>query len=241
MIAIKEISVPGYEKVISVSDPDIYLQGFIALHNCSLGPALGGLRFYAYPSEEEALTDVLRLAKAMTYKSALCETGLGGGKAVIIANPRGDRKKLLLSFAEGIDYLKGRYITAEDIGTCEEDMALLKSKTPYVAALPSVKSSGDPSPFTTYGIFCGLRAVAETLWGSPSIKGKTIAIQGLGHVGGKLADLLFWEGANLILTDSNEREVEKARSPLRGKSSGSEGNLLCGMRHFRPVRNWRYY
>lgn len=218
MISIKQISVPGYEKVISVSDPDIYLQGFIALHNCSLGPALGGLRYYPYQSEEEALTDALRLAKAMTYKSALCETGLGGGKAVIMADPKANRNKLLLSFAEGINFFKGRYITAEDFGTGEEDMVVLKTKTPYVAALPSAKSSGDPSPFTTYGIYCGLKAVAEYLWNTPSIQGRTVAIQGLGHVGGKLADLLYWEGANLILSDSNEQEAARLALRYGGKA-----------------------
>ncbi len=208
MLSIKSIPVPGYEKVISVTDPQIPLTGFIALHNCSLGPALGGLRIYPYKSEDDALTDALRLAKAMTYKSALCETGLGGGKSVIIADPKASVKELLLAFAEGINFLDGSYIAAEDIGTSVEDMLILKTKTPYVAALPSRSSSGDPSRFTAWGIFHGLSAVAETLWKTGSIRGKTVAIQGLGHVGSKLADLLFWEEANLILTDSDQQRTK---------------------------------
>lgn len=209
MVSIKEIDVPEYEKVLEITDEAIGLKGFIALHNCTLGPALGGLRLYPYASQEDALSDVLRLAKAMTYKSALSETGLGGGKSVIIGDPaKVSKKELLIAFAEGINYLKGRYIVAEDVGTSVEDMAIIKTRTPYVAALPARTSSGDPSRFTAYGIFRGLEAVATTLWGTPSLKGKTVAVQGVGHVGSKLVSLLFWEEVNLVVTD---RDMAQAR------------------------------
>lgn len=209
MIKIEEIHVPEYEKVLEISSPSIDLKAFIALHNCSLGPALGGVRIYPYLSEEEALTDVLRLSKAMTYKSALCETGLGGGKAVIIANPKKDNiEPLLKAFALGINSLNGQYIAAEDVGTSVEEMVILKKYTPYVAALPSRSSSGDPSRFTARGVYLGMKAVAATLWNTNSLKGKTVAIQGLGHVGSKLANLLFWEEANLIFSDTDKEKVE---------------------------------
>ncbi len=209
MLKTREIHVPNYQKVIEVTDPEVNLHGFIALHNCSLGPALGGVRIYPYASEEEALTDVLRLAKAMTYKSALCEHGLGGGKSVIIADPKkGKSEALLLAFAEAIDSLEGSYIAAEDIGSTTDDMAILKKRTPYVAALPARSSSGDPSRFTAHGLFRGMEAVAQTLWNSPSLKDKTVAIQGLGHVGSKITDILFWQGANLIVTDIDPKRAQ---------------------------------
>jgi len=206
MLEIREISVPGYKKVIEAKDRAVNLHGFIAIHDTTLGPALGGTRFYPYKQPEEALTDVLRLAKSMTYKSALAEDGLGGGKSVIMGNPHKDKtEKLLLSFAEAINTLKGDYIAAEDVGTCTEDMEILRKKTQFVVALPSEKSSGDPSRFTAWGVFRGIQAVAMKLWGSTSLKGKKVLIQGLGHVGSKLANMLFWEGAELILSDIDEK------------------------------------
>lgn len=204
MVLIRTIQVPGYELVIEGKDPESGLHCFIAIHDSTLGPALGGVRIYPYSNPEEALDDVLRLAKGMTYKSAVISNGLGGGKSVIIADPKkGKPEALLLAFAEVVDSLKGQYIAAEDVGTSVDDMGILRKKTPYVAALSSDQSSGDPSRFTAWGVFRGLQAVAKKLWGTRSLKGKTIAIQGLGHVGSKLAEILFWEGADLILTDTD--------------------------------------
>jgi len=202
MLTIKEILIPGYEKVIEGLDPARGLHCFIAIHNITLGPSLGGTRIHAYHTPEEALQDVLRLAKAMTYKSAVVEDGLGGGKSVIIADPHKDKTpELLHAFAEVVDSLKGMYIAAEDVGTNTDDMKLIRQRTPYVCALSTDKSSGDPSRFTAWGIYRGIQAVAKKLWGSPSLLNKTVAIQGLGNVGGKLANWLFWEGANLIVAD----------------------------------------
>lgn len=204
MLTIKEIQVPGFEKVIEGKDPARGLHCFIAIHNTVLGPSLGGTRIHRYGTPEEALQDVLRLAKGMTYKSAIAENGLGGGKSVIIADPKKDKTiEMLHAFAEVVDSLKGTYITAEDVGSTTADMTVIRQLTPYVAALPTAKSSGDPSRFTAWGVFKGMQAVARKLWRSKSLKGKTIAIQGLGNVGSKLASLLFWEGANLIVTDTN--------------------------------------
>lgn len=202
MLNIAELFVSGYEKVIEAIDREANLHCFIALHNLSLGPALGGVRIYPYTTREAALEDALRLAKGMTYKSALAEDGLGGGKSVIIANPHTDKTEaLLLAYADAVNYLKGKYITAEDIGSTLEDMMIIQRRTPYVSALPIDKSSGDPSRFTAWGVLKGMQAVAQKLWRSKNLKGKRIAIQGLGHVGAKLAELLFWEGAELILND----------------------------------------
>jgi leucine dehydrogenase len=210
MLNINEIPVEGYEKVIEAIDSDVNLHCFVALHDCTLGPALGGTRIFAYANSQEAFKDVLRLSKAMTYKSAIVENGLGGGKSVIIANPLKDKNEnLLFAFAEVLNYLKGSYIAAEDIGTTTDDMLILKKKTPYVCALPTEKSSGDPSRFTAWGVFQGLKAVAQKLWHTTSLQKKIIVIQGLGNVGSKLANILFWEGAELIFCDIDPVHVHK--------------------------------
>lgn len=203
MVTIKEISVPGYRKVVEGIDAASKLHCFIAIHDSTLGPALGGTRLFPYKSREEALNDALRLAKSMSYKSAFAEDGLGGGKSVIIGSREEKTEALLLAFAEVVNSLEGEYIAAEDVGTSPEDMLILRKKTPYVVALPTDLSSGDPSRFTAWGILKGMQAVAQTLWGSHSLVGKRVLIKGVGHVGSKLADLLFWEGAELLLSDIN--------------------------------------
>jgi leucine dehydrogenase len=210
VLTIKEIPISGFERVLEGYDPARGLHCFIAVHNSKLGPSLGGTRIHPYLSPEEALNDVLNLAKAMTYKSAVAEDGLGGGKSVIIADPYKDKTpELLHAFAEVVDTLKGLYIVAEDVGSTLSDMALIKQRTPYVAALPGNLSSGDPSRFTAWGVFRGIQAVAKKLWHSKSLRKKTIAIQGLGNVGSKLANILFWEGADLIVCDMNENIVQQ--------------------------------
>ncbi len=210
MLTIKELAIPGYKKVIEGLDPARGLHCFIAIHNCDLGPSLGGTRIHKYASSDDALQDALRLAKAMTYKSAAIEDGLGGGKSVIIADPHKDKTtELLHAFAEVVDSLKGLYIAAEDVGSNTSDMNLIHQRTPYVAATSKDKSSGDPSPYTAWGIFRGIQAAAQKLWNSPSLQGKTIAIQGLGSVGSKLANLLFWQGADLIVCDIDQPLVHK--------------------------------
>ncbi len=219
MVKIKEVRVEGFKKVIEATDPESNLHCIIAIHSTSLGPSLGGTRIYPYSSTQDALSDVLMLAKAMTYKSAVAELGIGGGKSVIIADPyKQKNEKLLLSFGEVVDSLKGDYIAAEDFGSEPKDMAIIRKKTPYVAALPTQSSSGDPSRFTAWGVFRGIQAIATKLWGNPSLTKKKILVQGLGHVGGKLADLLFWEGAELILCEANPIRLHEFASQLGAKA-----------------------
>jgi len=209
MVTIREIPVSGYEKVIEVLNPDVRLHGFIAIHNTKLGPALGGLRIHTYAKPEAALEDVLRLSKGMTYKSALAKDGLGGGKGVIIANPRKEKTaELLMSFGEAINLLKGAYITAEDVGSTPDDMLILKKVTPYVCALPTETSSGDPGRFTAWGVYRGILEVCKKLFHSHSVRNKRIAIMGLGDVGSHLAETLFWEGAELILCEVDHKKLE---------------------------------
>lgn len=226
MLKIKELQIPGYEKVLEAEDPSVHLHSFIAVHNTSLGPALGGLRMHTYAHPEAALEDVLRLSKAMTYKSALAEDGLGGGKSVIIGNPHKDKTgELLKAFAHVVDRLKGNYIVAEDVGTTMEDMLALKAHTPYICALPTESSSGDPSRFTAWGVFRGMLAVVKKLFHSHSLKNRRIAIQGLGAVGSKLAQLLFWEGADLIVCDIDENQLKEV-SRLYGAEIVSEEDFF---------------
>jgi len=200
-LVLKEIEAEGYEKIVVVTDDRVGLKGIICIHSTALGPTLGGTRIHAYPNFEAALTDVKRLARGMTYKSALAETGLGGAKSVIICNPKNKTSELLISFAEAIDRLHGLYTCAEDVGCTVEDATLIGKHTPYVVGTSSEKASGNPSPFTAWGTYRGIQAVLQKLDGNPSVYGKTVAIQGLGSVGSYLADYLFWNGARLILSD----------------------------------------
>lgn len=221
MLKITELKIEGFKKVIEATDKESKLHCIIAVHSTSLGPSLGGTRIYPYTSTQAALNDVLMLAKAMTYKSAVAELGIGGGKSVIIADPYQQKnEQLLLSFAEAVDSLKGDYIAAEDIGSDPRDMAIIRQKTPFVAALPTESSSGDPSRFTAWGVFRGIQAVATKLWGSPSLHHKKILVQGLGHVGGKLANLLFWEGAELILSEANPQRLQEYAAQFGAKTIG---------------------
>ncbi|KIC77124.1 Leucine dehydrogenase [Neochlamydia sp. TUME1] len=221
MVQIKEVKIDGYKKVIEATDPGAHLHCMIAIHDTSLGPSLGGTRIYPYASSQEALEDVLLLAKAMTRKSAVAELGTGGGKSVILADPYQQKtEKLLLAFAEVVHSLQGDYIAAEDVGSDTKDMAIIRQKTPYVAALPTHTSSGDPSPFTAWGVYRGIQAVAQKLWGTPSVANKKILVQGLGQVGSKLANILFWEGAQLILCEANEARLEEHAAPMGAKTVG---------------------
>lgn len=208
-LKIEEIPVPGYEKVLKVSNKKVKLQGYIAIHNSVLGPALGGTRIYPYKKSEDALNDVLRLARGMTYKSAVAQVGFGGGKCVIIADPSKDKTpELLQSFADAVESLKGKFITAEDVGSTTADIVELNKKTKYVTGLPTEKGSGDPSRYTAWGIFRGMQSVAKKLFGSDSLEGKKIAMQGVGSVGLYLLDLLFWHGAEVVIADLNTERVK---------------------------------
>lgn len=211
MLTVKTLNIPEFETVIEAKCEKTGLHAFIAIHDTHLGPALGGVRFYPYSSPNDALIDVLRLAKAMSYKSAAIQDGLGGGKSVIIGDPKLIKnRELLHSFAEMLNSLNGRYIAAEDVGISVEDMSMIGEVSPFVAGLATTTSCGDPSRFTAHGVFKGIQAVAKTLWGSTNLNGKKLVVQGLGNVGMKVAELLFWEKAVLMVADPDQEKISKA-------------------------------
>jgi len=198
----------GHEQVLLSHDPSCGYFGIIAIHDTTLGPALGGTRFWKYATTDEAITDALRLARGMTYKSAVAGINLGGGKSVIIGdNKRADREALFRAHGRFIETLGGRYITAEDIGTSPTDMEYIKLETDHVAGLLGL--SGDPSPVTAYGVYVGMKAAARFRWGSDRLAGKTVAVQGAGKVAYSLMQHLHAEGSNLIVTDIDEEKVKR--------------------------------
>ena len=209
-IQLEILPIEGHEKVVKVTHKQSKLEAIIAIHSTSLGKALGGTRVYPYSSFDEALTDVLRLSKGMSYKSAIAKSGFGGGKAVIIANPKTDKtKELLLAYAEGVNSLKGEFITSEDSGSEEKDLAIMSEKTKYIAGLFHENSGGNPSRFTAWGTYRGIQAVLKTLYGSDSVLNRKIVIQGVGCVGEFLVDFLFWEGADITITDVNTEAMKR--------------------------------
>jgi leucine dehydrogenase len=199
----------GHEQVLLSHDPSCGYFGIIAIHDTTLGPALGGTRFWKYATTDEAITDALRLARGMTYKSAVAGINLGGGKSVIIGdNKRADREALFRAHGRFIETLGGRYITAEDIGTSPTDMEYIKLETDHVAGLLGL--SGDPSPVTAHGVYVGMKAAAKFRWGSDRLAGKTVAVQGAGKVAYYLMQHLHAEGSKLIVTDIDEEKVKRA-------------------------------
>ena len=201
-----------FEQVVLCQDKTSGLKAIIAIHDTTLGPALGGSRMWTYASESDALEDALRLARGMTYKNAAAGLNLGGGKAVIIGDPRTAKNdELFRAFGRYIEGLNGRYITAEDVGTTEFDMDLINMETDYVVGVSSGEgTSGNPSPMTSYGIYQGMKAAAKEAFGSDSLEGKTVAVQGVGNVAFTLCRHLHEEGAKLIVTDINPEAVQRA-------------------------------
>lgn len=211
MNVFEQLKKDDYEQVIFCNDNATGLKAIIAIHDTTLGPALGGTRFWNYETEEEALQDCLRLARGMTYKNAAAGLNLGGGKAVIIGDPKQDKSETLLrTFAKYVERLHGRYITAEDVGTSENDMDIIRENTSYVVGTSTGSGSGDPSPITALGIYQGMKAAAEAAFGTSDLTGKTIAVQGVGNVSFHLCELLHKENTHLIVTDINEDAVAKA-------------------------------
>lgn len=200
-----------YEELLFCQDKASGLKAIIAIHDTTLGPALGGTRMWTYASEEDAIIDVLRLAKGMTYKNAVAGLNLGGGKTVIIGDPKKDKNEAMFrAFGRYIQGLNGRYITAEDVGTTEEDMNIIYQETDYVTGTsPSYGSSGNPSPATAFGVYQGMKAAAKAAFGSDSLEGKTVAVQGAGNVAFSLCRYLYEEGARLIVADINKDAVQR--------------------------------
>ena len=209
-----------HEQVVFVSDDKSGLKAIIAVHNSNLGPALGGCRMWPYASEEEAVRDVLRLSRGMTYKSAMARLKLGGGKSVIIGNPRTDKTPALLAaFARALEQLNGRYIAAEDSGTSVADMKFMTQFTQHVAGIHDKPSdegtrSGDPSPATAYGSFIGIKAAVKERLGRDSLDGLRVAVQGVGNVGFDLARQLKEAGAQLWVTDIHREPLVQAGREL---------------------------
>jgi len=208
---ITEIPVDGYEKVVKCHDPQSGLSAIIGVHDVTFGPALGGLRMWPYASEDEALTDVLRLSRGMTYKSAVANTGLGGGKSVIIGDSKSDKSEALFrAMGRFIDSLGGMYTTAEDVGISIRELEWIREETEHVTGLSRESgSSGNPSPFTARGVTRGLRAVTEEAFGTSRLDGFHYAIQGLGHVGAEIAHGLSIMGAFVTVADIDSAVVEK--------------------------------
>jgi leucine dehydrogenase len=200
----------GMEQVAYCHDEATGLRAIIALHSTALGPALGGTRFYPYATEHDALVDVCRLARGMTYKNAVCGNDLGGGKAVILGDPRTLRSEgLFRAYGRFVDGLAGRYLTAEDVGTTQADMDLVRRETPHVTGVSeSLGGSGDPSPATAWGVLWAMKAVAERLWGQASLAGRHVCIAGVGKVGSALAGHLADEGAKLTVADVSDDHVQ---------------------------------
>jgi leucine dehydrogenase len=202
----------GHERLVFCSNPDVGLQAVIAIHSTVLGPGLGGARMWPYATLDQAVVDVLRLSRGMTYKAAATGINLGGGKAVIIGDPKRDKSEALMrAFGRFVDSLGGAYITAEDVGTDTDDMDRIAVETSWVTGVsPEHGGAGDPSPVTAFGVLQGIRATAQRLWGSPALTGKSIAIQGLGSVGGYLAAYLRDEGAKLFGCDIDSEATARA-------------------------------
>ncbi|UOQ84336.1 Leu/Phe/Val dehydrogenase [Gracilibacillus salinarum] len=201
-----------YEQLVFCQDKQSGLKAIIAIHDTTLGPALGGTRMWTYSSEEEAIEDALRLSRGMTYKNAVAGLNLGGGKTVIIGDPHKDKnEEMFRAFGRYIQGLDGRYITAEDVGTTVADMDIIHEETDYVTGIsPAFGSSGNPSPVTAYGVYRGMKAAAKEAFGTDILAGKVVAVQGVGNVAYNLCQHLHEEGAQLIVTDINKEAVNRA-------------------------------
>ncbi|MFB4166415.1 branched-chain amino acid dehydrogenase [Virgibacillus sp. JSM 102003] len=213
-----------YEQLVFCQDKNSGLKAIIAIHDTTLGPALGGTRMWTYDSEADAIEDALRLAKGMTYKNAAAGLNLGGGKTVIIGDPKKDKNpELFRAFGRYIQSLNGRYITAEDVGTTVHDMDLIHMETDFVTGIsPEFGSSGNPSPVTAYGVYKGIKAAAMEAYGNDSLEGKTVAVQGVGNVAYTMCEYLHKEGAKLIVTDINKEAVQRAVDAFGAKAVGPD-------------------
>lgn len=202
----------GHESIHQFSDPSTGLKAIVAIHSTALGPAAGGCRRWIYSSEEDAITDALRLSRGMSFKNAMAGLPLGGGKGVIMAGSEvANDEELFLSFGRFVDSLGGRYVTAEDVGVSMDNMRTVKQVTDYVAGLPNTHGSagGDPSPWTADGVFLGLQAAVQHRLGVASVKGLTVAVQGVGKVGFDLCRQLHAAGASLITSDVNQANAKR--------------------------------
>lgn len=207
----------GHEQVVFCHDPHSGLNAIIAIHNTTLGPALGGTRLWNYSSHQDAVVDALRLSRGMTYKAAISGLNLGGGKAVIVGDAATVKSEgLWRRYGKFVNSLNGKYITAEDVNTSARDMEYISLETEHVTGVPEyMGGSGDPSPFTAYGVFIGMKASAKKLWGNDSLSGKKVLVQGVGHVGQYLVGHLIEEGAKVYISDINEAKIKETVDKFR--------------------------
>ena len=231
-----EIESQGHEQVNYFYDPETDLRAIIAIHSTVLGPSLGGCRMMSYKSDEDALIDVLRLSKGMTYKAAIAGLKLGGGKAVIIANPKTQKTEdMLKSFGRFVDGLSGRYITAEDMGMTVDDMATIKTQTNHVTGTAeSLGGSGDPSDFTSFGAFVGIKAAVEFKLKKKDLNGLSIAVQGLGSVGMKLISYLRRYDMKIYVNDVDSDKVKKCVSEFNAIEINNEDLYNLDMDIYSP-------
>lgn len=216
---IAQMSKYNHEQLLFCNDNETGLKAIIAVHNTVLGPALGGTRMWNYQNETEALTDVLRLSRGMTYKNSISGLNLGGGKAVIIGDARSMKSEALFRrFGKFVNGLAGKYITAEDVGISPVDMTWVSMETDHVVGLPG--KSGDPSPVTAHGVYVGMKACANAQFGSDSLKGKKVAVQGVGHVGEYLVAALAKEGAEIYISDIYEPTLQRVAEQYGAKVVG---------------------
>jgi leucine dehydrogenase len=212
-------SFKAHEQVVFCQDEETGLKAIIGIHSTTLGPALGGTRMWNYSSEFDAIQDVLRLSRGMSFKASISGLDLGGGKAVIIGDARKDKNEAMMrKFGQFVDSLSGRYITAEDVGISTKDMEYVKMETDHVTGIPvSMGGSGDPSPYTAYGVFMGMKASANFKWGSDSIEGKTVVVQGVGHVGETVVKHATEAGAKVIINDIYDDILENVASKFNAE------------------------
>jgi len=217
----------GHQKLYFCNDPVIGLKAIIAIHDTTLGQALGGTRMWAYKTEADALNDVLRLSKTMTYKAAISGLNLGGGSAVIIGDPRKDKTEALMrQFGRFIKNLNGEFITAEDMGTNPRDMEYIRMETQYVTGYPeTIGGSGDPSPIAAKGVLMGMKACVKELYGTDTLAGRSVIVQGIGHVGESLVRLLRDENTKVYVSDINEERVSQI-SKKYGAQAVSNNNIF---------------
>lgn len=211
-----QIEKMGHEQIVFCQDQETGLKAIIAIHNTTLGPALGGTRFWNYKSEADALRDVLRLSRGMSYKNSISGIHLGGGKAVIIGDPaKLSSEAFWRRYGKFVNSLNGKYYTAEDVGTSTADMEYVSLETKFVAGKPDyLGGGGDPSPFTAYGVYLGMKASAKKAWGNDSLNGKKILVEGIGHVGAHLVEHLVKENAQVYVCDINERRLNELANHL---------------------------
>jgi leucine dehydrogenase len=224
-----------HEQIVICNDPHSKLKAIIAIHNTTLGPALGGTRMWNYISDDDAMIDALRLSRGMTYKAAISGLNLGGGKAVIIGDPSLKSEALWRRYGKFVNSLNGKYITAEDVNTSAADMEYIHLETKHVTGIPEyMGGSGDPSPFTAYGVFVGMKACAKKHWGNDELQGKRVLVQGVGHVGQYLVGHLVDAGAKVYITDINEARIKETTDKFKVELIAPENMLDIDLDIYAP-------